>query len=333
MAQVQKAKRVVIKAKPEGAPKLDDFEIKEVDLPALEDGQVLFKSLYISPDPYQRGRLNQLNIGDTMAGSSVAEVVESKNPGFKVGDLLVPYQGWVSHGIIGDAQLKTTMRHLPALGPASTALGVLGMPGMTSYFGLLRVCEPKAGEIVVVSGAAGAVGSLVGQIAKIKGCTVIGFAGSDTKCEYIKSLGFDHAVNYNTCGSQKAALDKLAPDGIDCYFDNVGGETLDAVMMSLKPFARIAICGQISEYNNLGKPSTGPRLFWNLIYKNAKIEGFVSSRWSTEWPEGIQQMSQWIAEGKIKYTETIDEGGIEATPKAFISMLAGGNTGKQLVKL
>lgn len=207
------------------------------------------------------------------------------------------------------------------------------MPGMTAYFGLLRVCQPKAGDVVVVSGAAGAVGSVVGQIAKIKRCTVIGIAGSDEKCNYIKSLGFDHAINYKTCGSIKSALDKITPEGVDCFFDNVGGEALDAVLMSIKPNARIAICGQISEYNNLDNPSTGPRLFYHLIYKNAKVEGFLCWRWKDEWPVALLEMSQWVKDGKIKYRETIDEGGIEAVPRAFISMLSGGNVGKQLVKL
>jgi len=215
----------------------------------------------------------------------------------------------------------------------SIHLSILGMVGLTSYFGLIDIGQPREGETLVISAAGGAVGSIVGQIAKLKGATVIGFAGSDAKCEYIKSLGFDHAVNYNTCGPIKAVLDKLSPNGVDCFFDNVGGEQLDAVLCSLRPNARIAICGQISEYNNLSRPSTGPRLFWNLIYTNAKVEGFVVSKWAAEWPEGLKQMAQWIGEGKIKYTETVDEGGLEATPKAFISMLSGGNTGKQLVKL
>lgn len=267
-----------------------------------------------------------------MVGSSVAEVLESKHPNFKVGDIIVAYGGWVSHGILKDG-LERIAKHDPEVAPASTALGVLGMPGMTAYFGLLRICQPKEGETVVVSGAAGAVGSLVGQIAKIKGATVIGIAGSDDKCEYIKSLGFDHAINYKTCGSIKSALDAVAPGGVDCYFDNVGGEALDAVLRSIKPNARISICGQISEYDNLDNPSVGPRLFHTLIYTNALIQGFVVSKWAAEWHVGLKDMAQWIKEGKIKYTETIEEGGIEATPKAFINMLSGGNVGKQLVRL
>lgn len=207
------------------------------------------------------------------------------------------------------------------------------MPGMTAYFGLLKICQPQPGETVVVSGAAGAVGSLVGQIAKIKGAKVVGIAGTDEKCEYIKSLGFDYAINYKTCGPMKEALAKVIPEGVDCYFDNVGGEITDAVMLSLRNNARIAICGQISEYNSLDKPSTGPRLFWELIYKNALVQGFLCWKWASEWPEALNQMAEWIKEGKIKFHETIDEGGIEATPKAFINMLSGGNIGKQLVKL
>lgn len=326
--------KVVVKAKtPEGKPKESDFAVETRTLPPLEENQVLFKSLYISPDPYQRGQLYQLKDGDVIVGSVVGEVLQSKNPKLNVGDYVVAYKGWVTHGILDAKEVETVLRHDPSLGPVSTALGVLGMPGMTAYFGFLKVCRPKEGEVVVVSGAAGAVGSLVGQIAKIKGCVVIGIAGSDEKCEYIKSLGFDHAINYKTCGSIKSALDAVCPDGVDCFFDNVGGEALDAVLTSIKPYARIAVCGQINEYNTLDKPSTGPRLLYHLIYKNATIEGFVVTKWASEWPEGIKQMSQWIKEGKISYRETIEEGGIEVTPKAFISMLSGGNIGKQLVKL
>jgi len=251
---------------------------------------------------------------------------------FKVGDFIVPYKGWVTHGIVGEEEANKLLRHDPSLGPVSTALGVLGMPGMTAYFGFLKICQPNEGETVVVSGAAGAVGSLVGQIAKIKGCVVIGIAGSDEKCAYIKSLGFDHSINYKTCGSIKSALDSIC-QGVDCFFDNTGGEAFDAVLLSIKPNARISICGQISEYDNLDKPSLGPRLLYHLIYKNALIQGFVCTKWAAEWPEGIKQMAVWIKEGKMKYHETVEEGGIEVTPKAFISMLSGGNIGKQLVKL
>jgi len=324
----------VVKAKnPDGRPKETDFAVEKRTLPPLKNNEILFKSLYISPDPYQRSRLGRINIGDIMIGSSVAEVIQSTHPKFKVGDFIVPYKGWVTHGIVGEEEVNKLHRHDPALGPVSTALGVLGMPGMTAYFGFLRICQPKEGETVVVSGAAGAVGSLVGQIAKIKGCIVIGIAGSDDKCAYIKSLGFDHAINYKTCGSIKSALDSVCPDGVDCFFDNVGGEALDAVLLSIKQNARIAICGQISEYDNLDKPSLGPRLYYHLIYKSALIQGFVSSQWADMWPKGIEQMSEWIKEGKISYQETVVEGGIEVTPKAFISMLSGGNIGKQLVKL
>jgi len=324
---------VVVKAKPEGKPKETDFAVEVRKLPPLKDNEVLFKNLYISPDPYQRGRLNRLNIGDTMVGTAVAEVLQSTHPKYKAGDFIVTNKGWVSHGIVGGEDANKLQRHDPTLGPVSTALGVLGMPGMTAYFGLLKICQPKEGEIVVVSGAAGAVGSLVGQIAKIKGSVVVGIVGSDDKCAYIKSIGFDHAINYKTCGSIKSALDAVCPHGVDCYFDNVGGETLDAVMVSLRPNARISICGQISEYDHLDKLSTGPRLFWHLIYNNALVQGFMVYKWFDEWPEGIKQMAAWIKEGKISYQETVDEGGIEATPKAFISMLSGGNVGKQLVKL
>jgi len=271
-----------------------------------------------------------------MAGSSVARVIKTKNPKFVVGDIVVAYKGWVSHGIINQKESETIYRFnaemLKTVKP-STALGVLGMPGMTAYLGLKKVCDPKEGEVLVVSGAAGAVGSLVGQIGKLLGCTVIGTAGSDEKCEYLKSLGFDHVANYKTTKDLKAWLDQVAPKGVDCFFDNTGGEIQDAVLRSLRSKARICICGQISEYNSLNSPSVGPRLLYNLIYTESTIKGFMVMAHGLEWPQGIQQMFEWIQQGKIKYNETVNEGGIEATPAAFIALFTGGNTGKQLVKL
>jgi len=326
--------KVVVKASDiSGMPTEDHFRVETRSLPPLQENEVLFKSLFVSPDPYQRGRLYSSAIGSIVFGSTVAEVIESKHPKLQVGDIIVPHSGWVTHGILNEEQVATTMVHNKEFGPPSTAVGVLGMPGMTAYLGFQNVCQPQAGETVVVSGAAGAVGSLVGQIAKIKGCTVIGIAGGAEKCAYIKSIGFDHAIDYKGDVRIKAALDALAPAGVDCFFDNVGGEAMDAVLTSLKAGARIAVCGQISEYNQLGSPSTGPRLYYNLIYKNAKIEGFLVHQWKKDWPQGLQQMAEWIKEGKIQYVETIEEGGIEATPKAFISLFTGANTGKQLVKL
>jgi len=276
MDKNEKAKVVLKIRTPVGEiPKESDFEIKEIEIPEIQDGEFLFQSLYISPDPYQRNRMNTLKDGEIMSGSSVARVVKSKNPKFAIGDIVVPYKGWVSHGVINEKESQTIYRFsslmLNTVKP-STALGVLGMPGMTAYFGLLRVCEAKEGEVVVVSGAAGAVGSLVGQIAKIKGCTVLGSAGSDEKCEYLKSIGFDHVVNYTTCKDLKAWLSKVAPNGIDCFFDNTGGEIQDAVLKSLRLNSRIAICGQISQYNTA---SMGPRLLGNLIYTQATIKGFL----------------------------------------------------------
>jgi len=331
MAQPVISQRIVLKTLLDGVPKESDFLLEDAPLPALQDGEVLFKSLYISPDPYQRNRLTTAKVGDVVFGSTVGEVIESKNPEVAVGKILVAYKGWVSHGILTATELKATLFHTKDF-PPSTALGVLGMPGMTAYFGLLRVCDPKPGEIVLVSGAAGAVGSLVGQIAKIKGCYVIGVAGTPEKCAWLKTLGFDATINYKT-DPLKATLDKYAPNGIDVMFDNIGGPIIDAALLSLKDNARIAICGQISEYNSPGNPSTGPRLYHNLIYKNAKIEGFVCFKWGAEWPEALKVMEGWIKEGKIKYEETIDAGGLAATPRAFISLFTGANTGKQLVKL
>ncbi len=264
-----------------------------------------------------------------MVGGGVARVVESKNPKFNVGDVVDIYMGWQEYAI-SDGK---GMRKLdPTLAPVSTALGVLGMTGLTAYFGLLDVCAPKAGETVVVSGAAGAVGSLVGQIAKIKGCRVVGIAGEDDKIAWCKSeCGFDAGFNYKTTEDYGAALKELCPKGIDVYFDNVGGAITDAVMLQLNLHARLSICGQISQYNN-AKPEMGPRLTGMLIVARAKMQGFLVTDYAARFGEGLLEMAGWLKAGKIKYREDIVEG-FENMPKAFIGLLAGANTGKRLVKV
>jgi len=327
-------KVVLVDHIPKGMPNERDFRVEERQLPQIKDGELLYESLYLSPDPYQRACLHQLKQGDVMVGSSVVRVLDSKIPDFKKGDLLVVHKGWVSHGILTSDEAKKVHRHDKSLGPIPTALGVLGLPGMNAYFGMLRVCQPKHGETVVITGAAGAVGSLAGQIAKIKGARVIGITGSQEKCDYLKSIGFDETINYKDCKDLKTTLDKICPQGVDCCFDNVGGEILDCVLRSLNTNARIALSGQISQYNKEDMlAETGPRLLFNLILKNARLEGFIVFRWVDEFPEATRKLSKWIKSGKIKYNETIEKGGIEATPKAFISMLSGGNIGKQLVQV
>jgi hypothetical protein len=265
-----------------------------------------------------------------MGGGAVGQVVQSNNPSFKAGDIVEGMFGWQEYAV---SDGKGVRKVDPSLAPISTALGVLGMPGLTAYFGLLEVCNPQPGETVVVSGAAGAVGSLTGQIAKIKGCRVIGIAGADDKISYLTNeLSFDDAFNYKTVSDYYETLKALCPNGIDVYFDNVGGAIADAAFRLINTKARISICGQISQYN-LEKPEMGPRLIlMMLLVKQAKAEGFLVFQFADKYPEGLRQMAHWLKTGKLKYKEDI-ELGIENTPRAFMAMLQGRNTGKQLVKV
>jgi len=322
-------------ARPVGLPKESDFQLVETPLPSPKPGQVLVKTTYLSVDPYMRGRItgirtyaDPVNIGDVMVGGTVGQVIESHDPALQAGDYVVGYWGWRDHAV---ADARGLQKLNPQLAPVSTALGVLGMPGMTAYFGFLEICQPKAGETVVVSGAAGAVGSLVGQIAKIKGARAIGIAGADDKIQYLTGeLGFDGAFNYKTTSDYAAKLKELCPNGIDCYFDNVGGAISDAVFSLMNVFGRVSICGQISQYN-LAEPEPGPRLLGLVLVRQLKVEGFIVSRFQEKWSQGIAQMAQWIQQGKLKYHEDVVEG-FEKTPRAFIEMLQGKNTGKMLVQ-
>ena len=330
------ARQFKLAARPVGMPKESDFSLEEIPVPAPGDGQVLVKTSYLSVDPYMRGRItgvrsyaDPVNIGDVMVGGAVGQVVESHHTGFATGDFVLGYWGWQEHAVV---EGKTLLKLNPNLAPISTALGVLGMPGMTAYFGFLEICKPQPGEVVVVSGAAGAVGSLVGQIAKIKGCRVVGIAGTDEKVQWlVNDLGFYAAFNYKTATDYTAKLKEICPSGIDCYFDNVGGAITDSVFPLLNVFGRVSVCGQISMYN-LEKPEPGPRLLPYTLVKQLKVEGFIVTRWQSRWGEGIAQMAQWLKEGKIQHREDIVEG-FENTAKAFIGMLEGENTGKMLVKV
>jgi leukotriene B4 12-hydroxydehydrogenase/15-oxo-prostaglandin 13-reductase len=330
------ARQFKLAARPVGMPKESDFSLEEIPVPAPGDGQVLVKTSYLSVDPYMRGRItgvrsyaDPVNLGDVMVGGAVGQVVESHHTGFATGDFVLGYWGWQEHAAVDG---KTLLKLHPNLAPISTALGVLGMPGMTAYFGFLEICKPQPGEVVVVSGAAGAVGSLVGQIAKIKGCRVVGIAGTDEKVHWlVNDLGFDAAFNYKTTTDYTSKLKEICPSGIDCYFDNVGGAITDSVFPLLNVFGRVSVCGQISMYN-LEKPEPGPRLLPYTLVKQLKVEGFIVTRWQSRWGEGIAQMAQWLKEGKIQHREDIVEG-FENTAKAFIGMLQGENTGKMLVKM
>jgi NADPH:quinone reductase len=328
-------RQFLLAARPVGMPKESDFRLVEAPILALTGGQILLRTKFLSIDPYMRGRMNgvrtyadPVDIGQLMVGGTVGEVVESLNPQFRAGDAVVGYWGWQEYSV---SDGKGLQKLDPSAAPISTALGVLGMPGMTAYFGFLDICQPKPGETVVVSGAAGAVGSLVGQIAKIKGCRAVGVAGTDSKVAWLTGeLGFDAAFNYKTTQEYVAKLKELCPNGIDCYFDNVGGAVTDAVLPLLNVRARISVCGQISQYNS-AKPELGVRPYVFLLSKQSHAEGFIVTQWMDRFPEGIAQMAQWLREGKLKHREEIVQG-FENAPRALIGVLSGDNTGKMLVK-
>ena len=329
--------QITLASRPVGYPKESDFNLIEVPIPTPENDQVLLKTIYLSVDPYMRGRINaaksyaaNVEIDEVMVGGVIAEVIESKHPNFKIGDIVNANIGWQEYGVAAGNEVRKID---PTIAPISTGAGILGMPGLTAYFGLLEIGKLQERETVFVSGAAGAVGSVVGQIAKIKGCRVVGSAGTDEKVDYIvDELGFDAAFNYKRVTDYHTELQKLIPDGIDVYFDNVGGEITDAVFPNLRINGRVVICGQISQYN-LEKPEMGPRFLWHMITKRARIEGFLVFDFVDQHPKALVQMAEWLRQGKLKYHETIEEGGIESAPAAFISMLKGGNIGKQLVKI
>ncbi|XP_076618704.1 prostaglandin reductase 1 isoform X1 [Colletes latitarsis] len=341
LSTMVKAKKFVVVKHFQGDPKPTDLQLVEEDLPSLQNGEFLAEAEYLSVDPYMRPYVQRYPLGITMIGAQVAKIIDSKNSNFPIGKRIVGYFGWRTHTVVNlqefsdkDAVLQKPYL-LPDLGDLSPSLGlgVLGMPGNTAYFGLLELCKPKQGETLVVSGAAGAVGSHVGQIGKhVLGMNVIGIAGSDDKCDWlVKELGFDSAINYKT-ENIAAALRKSAPKGVDCYFDNVGGDISTTVLYQMKPFGRVAVCGSISSYNS--DASSLPKttiLQPAIVFNQLRIEGFIVSRWSDRWSEGIHKNAQWIKEGKLKYRETITKG-FENMFDAFVGMLQGKNTGKAIVQ-
>ncbi|XP_053421885.1 prostaglandin reductase 1 [Nycticebus coucang] len=325
------AKRWTLKKHFKGNPTKDDFELKTVELPPLKDGEVLLEALFLTVDPYMRLASKKLNEGDTMMGQQVARVVESKNSTLPKGTIVVAFLGWTSHSISDGKDLEKLLKEWPDTVPLSLGLGTVGMTGLTAYFGLLDICGVKGGETVVVNAAAGAVGSVVGQIAKLKGCKVVGAAGSDEKVAYLKKLGFDVAFNYKTVASLAETLKKASPDGYDCYFDNVGGEFSNIVIPQMKKFGRIAICGAISTYNSTGQlpPGPAPEV---VIYQELRMEGFLVTRWQKDVRQkALKELLQWVLEGKIQYHEYVTEG-FENMPDAFMGMLKGDNLGKTIVK-
>jgi len=322
-------------SRPTGMPTLDNFKIVDADMPQLNDGEVSVRTLYISVDPYLRGRMREarsyvapFEVGQVIVSGVVGEVVESRAPDFAPGDIVTGMLGWRLYNVAKVPELRKVD---PRVAPITTALGVLGVPGLSAYFGLLDIGKPKEGETVVVSGAAGAVGMTVCQLAKIKGCRAVGIAGSDEKNQYLTAqLGVDAAINYKSADLGKA-LKEACPNRIDVYFDNVGGEISDAVLPLLNQGARIVLCGQISLYN-LDKPDVGPRPQPALLVNRAMMKGFIITDYAARFAEGVVNLAQWLVAGKLKYAETVVEG-FENTPKAFIGLLKGENLGKQIVKV
>ena len=298
--------------------------------------QVLVKTKFISVDPYMRGRMNDrksyvapFQLNEVLNGRIVGEVIESESKNFVKGDFVVGNLGWQDYAVAGENEVRTIN---PDIAPVSTALGVLGMPGLTAYFGLIEIGQPKQNETVVVSGAAGAVGTIVGQIARIHGCRVVGVAGSEKKTKYlINELGFDDAINYKVASNLGIALKESCPEGVDIYFDNVGGDISDAVLSLIKNNARIPLCGQISLYNETQIP-TGPRIQPQLLAHSALMKGFLVHDYASRFDEATRQLAGWLKEKKLKYVEDLVEG-LENAPKAFIGLFAGENLGKRLVKV
>ncbi len=329
-------KSILLARRPTGMPAADDFELVEQELATLREGEVLLKTLYISVDPYMRGRMSSAKsyiapyeVGQPIAGGVVAEVVESANKTYKAGEVVLGNLPWQTYTV---STGKGLQKIDSTIAPLSYYLGILGMPGLTAYTGLLLIGEPKAGETVVISGAAGAVGTVVGQIAKLKGCHVVGIAGSDEKVNYLKNeLGFDKGINYKTTPDMAAAIAEACPDGVDVYFDNVGGDITDGVYANINQFARIVICGQIASYNATTKP-VGPRVEGMLIKKSALMKGFIVSDYAAHFAEATRNLAQWIQQGDLTYSENIMEG-FEQVPQAFIGLFTGENTGKQLVRV
>ena len=333
------ARRIVLASRPVGEPKASDFRLEEFPVPQPGPGQLLLKTKWLSLDPYMRGRMSDapsyakpVGIGEVMEGGTVGEVVVSNNDSYRPGDMVLAHTGWQTHALSNGAGLRKLD---PNVAPVQTALGVVGMPGMTAYSGLLEIGKPQAGETVVVSAASGAVGSVVGQIAKIKGARAIGIAGGPEKCRYVKDeLGFDDCIDHRApdfAGKLKAAC----PKGIDVYFENVSGAVWDAVFPLFNTFARIPMCGLIAQYSATEAPEMKyktSQIFRAVLTKRLTIRGFIVTDFAAKFPEFIRDMPQWIKDGRVKYREDVAEG-LDNAPQAFMGLLKGKNFGKQLVRI
>jgi NADPH-dependent curcumin reductase CurA len=336
--------QILLDSRPQGEATAANFKLAEAPVPTLDqllDGQVLVRHHYLSLDPYMRGRMNDSKsyaephpLGTPMIGGTVGEVLLSKHPRFTVGDKVVGMGGWQEFSVV-DASVKGAMlnkvdtTHIPL----SAYLGSVGMPGVTAWYGLIKIINPKAGETVVVSAASGAVGSVVGQLAKARGCRVVGVAGGADKCSYVvDELGFDACIDYKAHPDPKAfykALKEATPTGIDGYFENVGGMILDAVLLRMNAFGRIAMCGMIAGYNGEPMPMQNPAL---ILVNRLKVEGFIVSEHPEVWPDALKEIGAMVATGKLKFRESVAQG-IASAPEAFLGLLKGHNFGKQLVKL
>ena len=329
-------KQITLSGRPKGKPVLENFETKNIILPELSDNEILLEAMYFSVDPYMRGRMNDaksyvppFELGKPITGGVIAKVVKSKSINFKENDIVTGSLPWQQHCISTDNGL---LKIDTSIAPASYYLGVLGMPGLTAYFGLLKIGKPKNGETVVVSGAAGAVGIVVGQIAKMQGCRVIGIAGSDEKIKLLKEeFGFDEVINYKTCTDLKKAIADACPNAVDIYYDNVGGEISDAIISNINFNARIVLCGQIALYNSTEIPM-GPRLQPMLLTRSALMQGFIISNFQSQFSEGSKHIAMWVQQGKLKYKETIVKG-FDKLPAALLGLFEGENIGKMIVEV
>jgi NADPH-dependent curcumin reductase CurA len=333
-------RQIHLVSRPSGEARLDNFKLVEAPLPALADGQVLVRHHYVSLDPYMRGRMSEAKsyaqpqpLNRVMQGGTVGEVVESKHANYRAGDLVAGFGGWQEYSVV-DAGAPGALRKVDASRiPLSAYLGAVGMPGITAWYGLTQICQPKEGETVVVSAASGAVGGAVGQLAKARGCRAVGIAGGAEKCRYVvEELGFDACVDYKAHAGDEALLDALrqaAPDGVDACFENVGGPVFDATLACMNAFGRIALCGMISGYDGAPIPLRQPQL---LLVSRLSLRGFIVSEHMEVWPQARAELGELVANGRLKYRESIAQG-IASAPEAFLGLLKGRNFGKQLVKL
>ncbi len=329
--------QVVLAARPKGMPKESDFNLTEAPVPEPGPKQALVRAIYLSVDPYMRGRISAaksyakpVEIGEVMVGGVVGEVVSCADSGLAAGDIVEGMLGWREYAV---ADVTALRRVDPKLAPISTALGVLGMPGITAYFALLDVGRPKAGETVLVSSAAGAVGSSVGQIARIKGCRAVGIAGSEAKVAYIRdTLGFDAGIDYKAVPDLEAAIAEACPDGVDVYYENVGGAIHDAAMANLNQGGRVIVCGTISVYNRLEEPDLGPRHLRTILVKRARVQGFLVFDYADRYDEARAELASWLADGRLRHKEDVLDG-LANAPAAFLRLLTGENFGKQLVRV